>query len=140
MTTVMFNRAADRYIVEFPYDRLVVEVVKNTVPSYARSWNKAAKQWVIDSEWAVPLATALRRTGCLVCGIDENPSNSPCQSWAASLFRAVGQRRIPAVHRALTRVLHPDNTDTGDTELQRQLNDARSEALCGIPHNTSYDD
>jgi hypothetical protein len=30
------------------------------------------------------------------------------------------------VFKALTRILHPDNADTGDTDLQRQLNDARA--------------
>lgn len=39
------------------------------------------------------------------------------------LLAAVGPARVTAVHRALTKVLHPD-TPTGDTALQQQLNDA----------------
>lgn len=37
----------------------------------------------------------------------------------------MGPERTDAVFKALTRILHPDIADTGDTELQRQLNDAR---------------
>jgi hypothetical protein len=126
MTTVVFNRAGDRYTVEFAYNPILVEVLKAAVPSYARSWDKTTKRWLVDDAWAKPLATTLRATGCLVVGIDETPRKS-CDSWAASLFRAVGERRIPAVHRALSRILHPDNPDTGSAQLQRQLNDARAE-------------
>lgn len=124
MTTVLFTRDGGTYTVEFAYSPVVVEMLKASVPSYARSWDKAAKQWTVAGDWAAPLAAALRGIGCTIIGLE---ADSSCKGWAQHLFRAVGQRRAPAVHRALTRVLHPDNPSTGCPTLQRELNDARSE-------------
>ncbi|WP_280271878.1 hypothetical protein [Nocardia wallacei] len=45
-------------------------------------------------------------------------------SWAEQLFTAVGESRIDAVFKAMSRCLHPD-VKTGDTRLMQQLNDAR---------------
>jgi hypothetical protein len=97
------------------------------VPAYARRWDKAAKQWIVDVEWGQPLAATLRNIGCTIVGVDDNRhQHHDGKTWAHTLFGAVGKQRIPAVHRALTKVLHPD-TPTGDAILQRQLNDARAE-------------
>ncbi|WP_205874446.1 hypothetical protein [Mycobacterium camsae] len=128
--TVLFLEAGSRCTVQFAYEPAIVEVLKAVVPAYARSWTKATKQWKVDTDWAQPLASALRGIGCTVIGFDDlhqPPQHQPCITWAQSLFRAVGEKRASAVHRALTKVLHPDNTQTGSHELQQQLNDARSE-------------
>jgi hypothetical protein len=53
------------------------------------------------------------------------------KTWAMTLFENVGKERIPDIHRALTKVLHPDNQATGDHFLQQQLNDARDALLRG---------
>jgi hypothetical protein len=44
--------------------------------------------------------------------------------WASMLFTTVGPDRAKSVHRALTKVLHPDNPNTGDDTMWRELNDA----------------
>lgn len=51
------------------------------------------------------------------------------RTWAEHLIEAVGAERREPVVRALTKVLHPDVTTTGDTVLMQQLLDARSKAV-----------
>ena len=123
--TVVFDRVGNGYTVRFPYDALLVELLKSRVPSYARTWNSAGKYWTVDSAYAAPLAAAYTELGCTVVGV-ETRTPSACDGWAQHLFRAVGPSRVTAVHRALSKVLHP-NVPTGSGVLQRELNDARAE-------------
>jgi len=123
--TVVFDLVNDRYTVRFSYDPLLVELLKSRVPSYARTWNSAGKLWTVDSVYAAPLAAAFTELGCTVVGV-ETRTPSACDGWAQHLFRAVGPSRVTAVHRALSKVLHP-NVPTGSGVLQRELNDARAE-------------
>ena len=123
--TVVFDLVDERYTVRFPYDALLVELLKSRVPSYARTWNSAGKLWTVDSAYAAPLAAAFTELGCTVVGV-ETRTPSACDGWAQHLFRAVGPSRVTAVHRALSKVLHPD-VPTGSGVLQRELNDARAE-------------
>ena len=123
--TVVFDLLNDRYTVRFSYDALLVELLKSRVPSYARTWFSAGKYWTVDSAYAAPLAAAFTELGCTVVGV-ETRTPSACDGWAQHLFRAVGPSRVTAVHRALSKVLHPD-VPTGSGVLQRELNDARAE-------------
>ena len=123
--TVVFDLLNDRYTVRFPYDALLVLLLKSRVPSYARTWFSAGKYWTVDSAYAAPLAAAYTELGCTVVGV-ETRTPSACDGWAQHLFRAVGPSRVTAVHRALSKVLHPD-VPTGSGVLQRELNDARAE-------------
>ena len=123
--TVVFDRVGNGYTVRFPYDALLVELLKSRVPSYARTWFSAGKYWTVDSAYAAPLAAAFTELGCTVVGVDTR-TPSACDGWAQHLFRAVGPSRVTAAHRALSKVLHPD-VPTGSGVLQRELNDARAE-------------
>jgi len=123
--TVVFDRVGNGYTVRFPYDALLVLLLKSRVPSYARTWFSAGKYWTVDSAYAAPLAAAFTELGCTVVGV-ETRTPSACDGWAQHLFRAVGPSRVTAVHRALSKVLHPD-VPTGSGVLQRELNDARAE-------------
>jgi hypothetical protein len=128
MTTVLFTRDGARYTLQFAYDRTVVDLLKATVPPHARSWSKTTKTWSVSVDWCRPLAATMRNIGCTVIGLDDaRQQTHEGASWARSIFRAVGAGRVAAVHRALTKVLHPDNAETGSHELQRQLNQARAE-------------
>ena len=77
------------------------------------------------------LARAIRALGHTVIGLDrqQSPKQKPADdpaSWARALFaRRTGPR--DGRYFALTKVLHPDNAKTGDTQLQQQLNRAFSE-------------
>lgn len=129
MTTVVFTRAGAVYTVRFDYNASLVELLKDAVPAYARSWNKADRTWSVNTDWSEPLAAAMRATGCEVVDLDGSLRRQQAhdgKDWAHTLFTAVGPTRVPAVHRALSKVLHPD-TATGCPILQRELNDARTE-------------
>lgn len=123
--TVLFTPAGARYVVQFAYSPVVVEIMKAVVPPAARSWSQEARKWTVDVDWVGPLGAALRAAGCIVIGLGEQ-AHCASAAWALSLFHAVGPHRTPAVHRALSKVLHPDNAETGCPVLQRELNAARA--------------
>ena len=122
------------YDVQFAFDRQVVELIKQTVPSSCRTWSQARRRWFVDATWAPMLAAELRRRGHTVVGLeeqrrerrDQRAQHHDGRGWADSLFTAVGPERAAPVYRALSKVLNPD-VATGDTTLQRQLNDAYAE-------------
>lgn len=124
-TTVVFDRRGDYYAVRFPYRPELVETLKLSVPGWARRWNPTAKHWVVDACHAHTLGEHLAAMGATVLGLTAAPTGPDAEAgaWARLLFAAVGAARASAVHRALSRVLHPD-TATGDERLQQQLNDA----------------
>jgi hypothetical protein len=133
--TVQFRQTEDHYAVSFRYNPALVEAVKNVVPPASRRWLPAQKHWLVDLFWADELAEVLREAGYKVIGFEVHQQLT---AWAVSLFQAVGEDRAPAVHRALTTVLHPDRP-TGSAELQQQLNDGRrqvEERRAEMPHNT----
>jgi len=127
MTAVRFERRGFNYAVGFAYNPAVVELLKTTVPYYARTWSPNRREWEVDLTWAESLAAALRAAGHTVVGLDApRPRPNPDSAqWARLLFNRVGPGRTAAVYRALSKCLHPD-TPTGDTTLQRELNDAHS--------------
>ena len=141
MTSVYFHDHGHEYVVTFNYDRDVVALLK-AVPKHYRSWRPETKQWRIASWYSPILARSLRQHEHHTVGIDvRDPPphrNGHTQSWAQALFSTVGPDRADQVHRALTRILHPDNPETGDTTLQRELNTARAQIgrqIGGISHN-----
>ena len=134
MTTIRFTPGPDGHTVQFAYNRAVVELIKQTVPGYARSWSPERRVWLIDPFWAPVLADTLRMYGHTVVGLDDHHRDDRdrhCHSggdadWARMLFRRVGPARAGPVFRSLSRILHPD-VATGDTQLQRELNLAHAE-------------
>jgi hypothetical protein len=121
MTTIRFTaRGIRHYTVNFNYDPNVVAIVKS-VPGFARTYESATKMWMVNADFADQLAGDLRDAGFTVIGMVTT------NEWAKILLRSVGPDRHDQVVRALTKVLHPDNPDTGDAELQRQLNTARDD-------------
>jgi hypothetical protein len=131
-TTVAFTRCGYAYTVRFAYNPDVVGLLKTTVPAFARTWDSSAKRWTVDLDYAGLLASVLRRAGHQVIGLEppkpppRTDSADPAR-WATVLLRRVGPARREPVFRALTRILHPDNQQTGDTQLQRELNAARDQ-------------
>jgi hypothetical protein len=121
MTAVRFTaRGVGHYTVNFAYDPVIVSIIK-TIPAYARTYDPTTKTWMVNADHAEQLAADLRGAGYTVLGMQEN------NDWAKALLRAVGPERVDQTVRALTKILHPDNPDTGDAELQRQLNTARAD-------------
>jgi hypothetical protein len=101
MSTVTFRRRGTIYTVRFRYNPTLVELIKDVVPSYARSWNRATREWIVDTYEARQLASAMRQLGHKVIGLDlpningNNKRNGPKTC-------CVGNSRIEPVHRALT--------------------------------------
>lgn len=119
-----------------PYNPSVVETIKRVVPSALRSWEAPEKAWKVHVDWVDSLAAELRQGGHTVRKTVKTapppppPRSAPMENWANALMDAVGPARIEPVHRALTRVLHPDVAG-GDTVLMQQLNAARDQRLTG---------
>lgn len=116
-----------------PYNPSVVEIIKIVVPSSYRSWEAPTKAWKFHADWVDALASELRRGGHTVhktAPPPPPPRSAPRENWADALMEAVGPARIEPVHRALTKVLHPD-LDTGDTQLMQELNAARDRRVTG---------
>jgi len=61
--TVVFDLVNDRYTVRFPYDALLVELLKSRVPSYARTW--VQRRQVVDGGQRLrgPPRRRIHRTG-----------------------------------------------------------------------------
>src|SRR6476659_4720082 len=74
--TVVFDRVGNGYTVRFPYDALLVELLKSRVPSYARTWFSAGKYWTVDSAYAAPLAAAFTELGCTVVGVETRTASA----------------------------------------------------------------
>jgi hypothetical protein len=138
VSTILFTRHGDRYTVRFQYNADLVELLKTAVPSHARDWNPATKEWTIRATHAEQLASALRATGHKVLGLDPprtdpppraNNSTPDTAQWAKLLFRRIGPNHRDPVFRALTKVLHPDVG--GDHSLMQELNQAREQLTDG---------
>lgn len=121
--------------INFRYDPVVVELIK-TLPSWGRRWNPALKEWTVFEAFVPVLTTILEADGHRVLSSftrstpPPRPRSAPVENWADALLDAVGPERVEPVHRALTRVLHPD-TGTGDTALMQALNVARDRRMVG---------
>ncbi|OBI52874.1 hypothetical protein [Mycobacterium sp. E787] len=128
MTAVRFGVHGAVYVVQFSYDPAVIDLIKATVPHYARSWHPTAKAWTVEAGWARPLAAMLRRRGHVVAGIDDptqHHHDTDPATWAQLVFQRVGPARAPLAYRLLSRVCHPDHG--GDHQLQVELNRAFAE-------------
>ena len=123
--------------VRFRYDPELVDLLKETVPSYARTWSPEGKYWTVYPLYAEDLHSAFKALGVTVVGYTPGgrkrqppppppppPKPKPSQ-WALVLFERVGPDRVDSVYRALSRALHPDVG--GDTQLMQELNAARQE-------------
>lgn len=127
VVTITPEAGTDGVLVSFVYDADLVEAFKAAVPHTARRWRAADRVWWVATAAMPALTAALENTGHQV---HNNRPRGPQRSdirrdtWADVMFEAVGPHRADAVHRALTRVLHPD-TPAGDTALMQALNTAR---------------
>ena len=127
MTAVRFEHRGHTYAVTFTYDPMIVEMVKLVVPSYARSWSKPRREWMVEAAYGKPLADALRRLDCTIIGIDDPPQRQHAtdHAWACAVFQRVGPTRAPLAYKLLSRLCHPDHG--GDHQLQVELNQAYAE-------------
>jgi hypothetical protein len=86
MTAVMFDHCGQVYAVTLgSYDPMAVEVIKAAVPSFARRWSPAHREWLIDEVYGERLAAALRRINYTVIGVD------PPSSGTTVLIQPIGR-------------------------------------------------
>lgn len=124
------------WIVRFAYDANLVRHLKAVKPEH-RSFDPVEKTWSISDYISLHTIVArIAADGYVVISDDpafrnRRQSTPPppakpaaAEPWADALFDAVGPDRIDAVHRALTKVLHPDVAG-GDAALMQALNVAR---------------
>lgn len=119
--------------VQFRYDPNLVGLLKDIIPSYARTWDGGRKIWTVDNIHLPSFLGEARRRGYEVREPQRAHQATPPPprpnasrgTWADQLLAAVGPTRSDAVFKALTRVLHPD-VATGDTVLMQELNRART--------------
>lgn len=109
-----------RVRVRFAFDEEAVELVKATIPSPARRWDRSVRAWVIEAMFVADLARAFASIGYQVLGLDEPQAGS---TWAAAMFSQLPERLHDPAFKALTKVLHPDMG--GDLRAMQALNDAR---------------
>ena len=123
-----YGEHGDRWSVRFRYNEELVELVKAAVDWRDRAWSPTDRCWYIDRWMVCQLVDELTAVGATVRWED---ADSPCRrqqqaeppsawaqpSWAELLMTAVGEARRDAVFRALSKVLHPDVVETGDTAL-----------------------
>jgi hypothetical protein len=127
VTAVRFERRNGITAVTFAYHPRVVAIIKD-IPSFARSWNPARREWLIlDDAWALMLAAMLSDAGHTIIGLDPPTHRDDIDSaaWARAVLQRVGPTRAALAYKLLSRVCHPDHG--GDHQLQLELNQAYAE-------------
>lgn len=112
------------------------DVIKS-LPRTWRAWDKEEKCWLIQLFAVDTLTESLRREGFTVrtthdAGARRQSSTPPpraernADTWADSMYLALGKELGDKAYKALVPVLHPDRG--GDTVCMQQLNAARDKA------------
>lgn len=107
------------------------------LPRAWRAWDKAEKCWVIELYAVDSLTSSLRMAGFTVrtthdTGGRQQYSAPPpraernADTWADSMYKALGKELGDKAFKALVPVLHPDRG--GDTVCMQALNAARDKA------------
>ncbi|MDX2552782.1 hypothetical protein [Streptomyces stelliscabiei] len=107
------------------------------LPRTWRHWDKAEKCWVVELYAVDTLVSALSAAGFTVRTTRPAGSsyeyNAPPpraertkETWADSMYKALGKDLADKAYKALVPVLHPDRG--GDTVCMQQLNAARDKA------------
>lgn len=112
------------------------DIIKD-LPRAWRRWEKDDKCWVVELYAVDTLTISLRLAGFTVRtthqgGSEQRRSSPPpraernADTWADSMYRALGKTLGDKAYKALVPVLHPDRG--GDTVCMQQLNAARDKA------------
>lgn len=106
------------------------------LPRTWRAWDKTEKCWVVELYAVDTLSATLRAAGFTVrtthdAGARQQYSAPPradrnADTWADSMYKALGKDLGDKAYKALVPVLHPDRG--GDTVCMQQLNAARDKA------------
>lgn len=110
---------------QFPYDRCLVEHLKLTIPSYARTWDPLLKIWTISAPWAmtaIHLLHAIFPDAAVIDGGHSRPPGpTPIRPLDESYRTLYLQPNAPdyvveAVYRAIAKEEHPDRKPLAERE------------------------
>ncbi len=118
------------YRVTFPFDRDVVEGIKNIVPAHSRQYDPDEKAWYIAPAYFVPVRNLLTATFMQVeMDADREPFTPPSDDRAPRtdfhvlhLRESAPPELVEAAFRCLARIHHPDRG--GDTATMQAINSA----------------
>ena len=138
---VRLTREPDGAIcLESPYDRTLVDGLKQAIPWDGRKWEASRKRWIISPLYDDELHQFCQQHGITI--LDERcqtPPHAPAllappgmpeelRQAFDTLYCAYGAPLLvaEAAWKALSRVYHPDNQQYGDAEKSVALNQAMS--------------
>lgn len=107
------TRAGETHI-SFKFDQVLVDLVKATVPAYARRYDGTNKAWIIAVGCDIYARVVADKVRALGYGVHETSDaavavTAPSRSWAENLMLAMGDpERKRSAYRALSKILHPD--------------------------------
>lgn len=116
-------------ILRFPYDRLMVDTIKQVVPPRSRAWRPEGKYWTVDHPFAERMVVLLRQRfgDVLIDGeaVTTTPIRGTDRDFAElHLLPSAPPDLVQVVYRHLAKRHHPDTG--GDTATMQRLNDAYS--------------
>ncbi len=132
MTAARMTRIWDgSHRVTFPFDRDVVEGIKNIVPVHSRTYDPDEKAWYIAPAYFVPVRNLLTATFMQVeMDADREPFTPPPTPKPQTSYHVLHLQPtappelVDAAYKTLSRLHHPDQG--GDTETMQRLNAAVS--------------
>jgi hypothetical protein len=131
MTAARMTRIWDgSHRVTFPFDRDVVEGIKNIVPVHSRTYDPDEKAWYIAPAYFVPVRNLLTATFMQVeMDADREPFTPPPSDRAPRteytilhLLPSAPPELVESAYKCLSRMHHPDAG--GTTTTMQELNSA----------------
>ena len=143
MATVAFRpkMGGEWFDIQWRYDPNLVTLIKATIPGPFRTYEPSTHTWSASKTWAQAFAEACKREGHTVSGVTTSvfgrngrqralpplppAAPVPVLMWADVLLAKCPDAQLrKSVHRALSRVLHPDVAGEVGAQLQKELNAA----------------
>ncbi|MCB9413317.1 MAG: hypothetical protein H6525_10825 [Actinobacteria bacterium] len=103
-------------------------IIKGTVPAYARRWSKLDRCWYVESGHWPSLKAAFTAVGITVVTPDTGSKAKPTTSsasWVREAFQECSPELRPKLRAALMRVFHPDVG--GSPDRAKEINSVADE-------------
>lgn len=110
------------WVVQIPYNPILVDTIKRTVPAADRAWDPKRKVWQVRAHHTIHLDAVLAGAEFRAEYTPAPPARTApaAQDAIRDLFAATPPALRTKVHRALAKALHPDTG--GDVEMAKALN------------------
>ena len=141
MNVVLIDGPPGTLAMRLPYDPAFVAVFKAALRSASRSWDSAARLWVVDLAVEPELLAFLHDYGATIIDKRANASSVTQQQTGVSPYDQMPRELreafvclylapnaplcvAEASYKALAKIFHPDNAQFGDIETMNRVNDA----------------